>query len=181
MDYETEVNELLGLFDAPAFARRGVDLEYRIARLHDRCRAARDERLEMVRMRLRQWASSVPGADAWTDCFRTPIDDLWERCAAEPPEWTDRPASLRRRRAVARDLVASILRFNHRWAQFVSALKLDLVNQTIDHYNRFYTLEKECVMGSARLAARHFVPIPPVTRESLLADYPLLPLPELVK
>ncbi len=38
----------------------------------------------------------------------------------------------------------------------------------IDQYNRYYVLEKECSLGSARLAARHFTPKPPLTREALL-------------
>ena len=48
----------------------------------------------------------------------------------------------------------------------------------IDHYNRYYVLEKECVMGSGRLAARFFTPIPLLTPAQLLQDHPLLPVPE---
>ena len=49
----------------------------------------------------------------------------------------------------------------------------------IDQYNRYYVLEKECVMGSARLAARHFTPVERVTKPSLLEEHPALPVPEL--
>jgi hypothetical protein len=49
----------------------------------------------------------------------------------------------------------------------------------IEHYNRYYVLEKECVMGSARLAARFFTPIPSLTVDRLLRDHPLLPVPRL--
>ena len=59
-------------------------------------------------------------------------------------------------RTVARDLIASVERFNKRWGQFLEALNLDPINQMIDQYNTYYVLEKECVMGSPRLAARHF-------------------------
>jgi hypothetical protein len=49
----------------------------------------------------------------------------------------------------------------------------------IDQYNRYYVLEKECVLGSSRLAARHFVPKARLTAEALLAAHPVLPVPEL--
>ena len=48
----------------------------------------------------------------------------------------------------------------------------------VDRYNHYYLLEKECVMGSARLAARHFVPRERVSLDGLLARYPALPAPE---
>ena len=35
-------------------------------------------------------------------------------------------------------------------------------------------------MGSARLAARHFQPVPQLTSATLLNDHPTLPVPELV-
>lgn len=176
---DAEIKELLGLFDVPAFARRGQDLEYALARLHARCRRGRDERLEMVRVRLRQWAGAVAGPEAWSEAFTAPIDALWPLAGAGPPDWADRPAPTRRMRGIARDLVASLCRFNDRWNRFLDDLNLDSINRAIDHYNRYYLLEKECCLGSARLAARHFTPRPRLTREALLADHPILPIPEL--
>ena len=176
---EAEIKELLGLFDVPAFARRGQDLEYALARLHARCRRARDERLDMVRVRLRQWAGAVTGPEAWAEVFTAPIDALWPLGGAEPPAWADRLAPPRRLRSIARDLVASLIRFNHRWIGFLDALNLGSINRAIDQYNRYYVLEKECCLGSARLAARHFTPRPRLTRDGLLADYPILPVPEI--
>ncbi len=82
--------------------------------------------------------------------------------------------------AIAANLVASVNRFNRRWLQFVAAAKLEPINFMIEQYNRNYVLEKECVMGSARLAARYFTPVEPVTIESLLKDHPVLEVPELV-
>ena len=60
-----ELRRMLGLFDVPAFARRGQDLEFHLGRLRDRCRHARDESLAMVRLRLRQWASACAGPGDW--------------------------------------------------------------------------------------------------------------------
>jgi hypothetical protein len=176
---DPELKELLGLFDVPAFARRGQDLEHAIDRIHHRCRAQREDLLEMVRLRLRQWSRAAAGPESWPEVFAAPIHPFWEQTGAEPPRWADRPAPLRQRKAVARDLVASIERFNGRWRRFVGSLNLGPANQVIDQYNKYYVLEKECVMGSARLAARHFTPIVRLSAESLLEAYPTLPVPEL--
>ena len=176
---ESEINELLGLFDVPAFVRRGQDLEHALARLHTRCQRERDERLEMVRMRLRQWAAVAAGPDLECAVFAEPIAYLWVLTGLSAVEWTKRPAPGWRQRGVARDLAAAVVRFNDRWRAFLAEMSLDVINRMIDQYNRFYVLEKECSLGSPKLAARHFVPKPSVTREALEARYPLLPVPEL--
>jgi hypothetical protein len=177
---EAELRSLLGLFDAPAFARRGLDLEYALTRLQMRLVRERSGMLDMVRVRLRQWASVATGPDDWAGVFAATVAPLYALSGAEPPVWADAPAAPRRRRAAARDLVASATRFNRRWLHFLDALRLDPVNRQVELYNRYYVLEKECVIGSARLAARNFVPKPLLTHESLLADHPTLPVPVLV-
>jgi hypothetical protein len=179
-DIEADVKELMGLFDLPAFARRGQELEYAIKRLHDRCAAARGQMLEMVRLRLRQWSRAVTGLTSWSGVFATSIEPLWSLSRAEPPAWALSPATPRLQRAIAGDLISAVLRFNRRWLEFVARLNLEPTNSVIEQYNRYYVLEKECVMGSARLAARHFTPVPRLTVDSLLAAHPTLPVPELV-
>ena len=176
---EADLNQLVGLFDVPAFARRGHDLEYALKRLNLRLVRERSGMLDMVRVRLKQWASVATGPDDWAGVFDPSIEPLYAASGAEPPAWSPSPAAARRRHSVARDLVASLGRFNRRWLHFLDTLALDPVNRRIDQYNRYYVLEKECVIGSARLAARHFVPEPRLTRESLLADHPLMPVPVL--
>src|SRR4051794_6096472 len=109
---DPELKELLGLFDVPAFARRGQDLEHAIDRIHVRCRAQREGLLEMVQLRLRQWSKVADGPESWSGVFAGPIDGLWVAADAQPPRWADRPAPLRQRKTVARDLVASAERFN---------------------------------------------------------------------
>jgi hypothetical protein len=180
MGVDPEIRELMGLFDLPAFARRGQDLEYSLNRIHARCRDQREELLEMVRLRLRQWSRVATGLGDWSEVFAGPIDSLWQLTRSEPPAWAEQSAPSRPRRAVARDLIASVQRFNQRWRQFLESLNLGPTNQVIDQYNQYYVLEKECVMGSARLAARHFTPVPRLSSESLLKDYPMLPAPELL-
>jgi hypothetical protein len=179
-DTETDIKELMGLFDVPAFARRGLEVELLERRLHERCRAARREMLEMVRLRLRQWAAAVAGPDAWSSFFTTGIEPLWSLSDVDEPRWAFLAGPRRRQRAAANDLIASVVRFNGRWARFVKELNLAPVNHAIEQYNRYYVLEKECVMGSARLAVRYFVPLAKITTESLLAHHPILPVPELL-
>jgi hypothetical protein len=180
MSLDSEIKELMGLFDVPAFARRGQDLEYALKRIHARCLQVREESLEMVRMRLRQWSRVATGPEDWSQVFAGSIDSLWQRVQSEPPVWSGRVALVRQRRSVARDLVASVRRFNRKWRQFLDSLDLGPTNHVIDQYNQYYVFEKECVMGSARLASRHFQPVPRLSPEDLLRDYPMLPVPELL-
>lgn len=178
---DPEMRQMLGMFDVPAFARRGQELEHAVRRLHERCRLVRAERLAMVHMRLRQWAAAVEGPDAWSGVFAEPIDRLWTATDAPPPAWGAAPASPRRRRAIARDLVASVDRFNRLWTRHLDGLHLEAVNTLIEHYNRYYLLEKECVFRSTRLAARLFTPKAPITIETLRAEYPPLGVPTLLQ
>jgi hypothetical protein len=178
-DVEIEIKEVIGLFDTPSFARRGVELDDALRQLHERCRRARRERLDMVQARLRQWSRAVTDPQAAARVFATPIEPLWPLSEADPPRWAEMPAPIHQQRAIARDLIAAILRFNGRWSQFLDRLNLEPVNHVIDQYNRYYVFEKECVMGSARLASRFFTPVPLLTREQLLRDHPVLPVPEL--
>jgi hypothetical protein len=179
-DIETEVKELMGLFDLPAFARRGQDLEIILRRLHERCRRSRRSMLDMVHLRLRQWSRAADGPSAWSGVFTRSIEPLWVVSEAGEPEWADSLAPIRRRRLIAADLTSAVVRFNRRWQQFLERLNVEPANLAISQYNRYYVLEKECVMGSPRLAARHFTPVPQLTTETLANDHPTLPVPDLV-
>jgi hypothetical protein len=179
-DIEADVKELLGLFDVPAFARRGQELEQSLLRLHARCRSARGSLLDMVRLRLRQWASAVTGPAAWDLVFVQSIEPLWGLAHDEPPRFGQSPATLSRQRAIARDLIGSVLRFNRRWMHFLERLNLDPTNHMIDEYNRYYLLEKELALGSPRLAARQFSPVIKLATQALLDDHPCLPVPQLL-
>jgi len=176
---DADLNELMGLYDVPAFARRGQDVEYALRSLHARCRKKRGELLEMVQVRLRQWAGAAVGPDDWTDVLRSPIEPLWPLSGAKAPEWAEAPASPRRRRAIIGDLIASVERFNARWRRFVEELDLTAINAMVVDYNEYYPLEKECALGSARLARLGFRPLERISVESLLGEHPPLPVPEL--
>jgi hypothetical protein len=174
---DPELRRMLGLYDAPAFARRGHDLQHVVGRLVERCRARRAALLAMVRLRLRQWAALAVGPDDWSDAFDQPVAPLYEWAGAGAPDWATAAAPARRRRIAARDLASSLRRFNRAWERFIRDLDLKPLNRLIEDYNRYYVLEKECVLGSSRLAARHFAPEPLWTAERLLAEFPTLLVP----
>lgn len=176
---DAEMRQLLGLYDVPAFARRGHDLEYALDRLDARFRRERAPMLDMVRLRLKQWAGFATGPSTALEIFIAPIERLWTLAEAPTPAWAGRDAPHRKLRTTARELVASVERFNRRWTRLVGATNVEPINQMIDRYNRYYVVEKECSLGSARLASRHFVPRPNVTHATLLEAYPPLPVPML--
>ena len=124
----------------------------------------RGQLLEMVRLRLRQWCGAAAGPESWPGVFTSTIEPLWVLAGAAPPRWAESDAPLKRRQSIASDLIAAVDRFNRRWLEALDRVNLEPTNFVIEQYNRYYVLEKECVMGSARLAARHFTPLPPVTK-----------------
>lgn len=176
---DPETRELLGLFDVPAFARRGTEIEHLRRSLRARLERERSAMLDMARLRLKEWSrvADLPNAPPFDDRPRTreAIESAFAAVGLPSPAWAERPASPRVRRRVAKDLIAAFERFNRRWTAFVRALDTSGVNRSIDQYNQNYVFEKECVLGSARLAARHFVPLPLVSAESILEEFPLLP------
>jgi hypothetical protein len=171
--------ELLGLYDLPAFARRGRDLEATLETVHSLCTRNRESRLEMVRLRLRQWTAQA-ARDGWVEVFAAPIEPLWCCVHESPPAYAAQSAPLARRLRCALELVQSVDRFNRQWLSFVDGLNLNPFNQSIELYNRYYTLEKECCLGSHRLALRAFQPVPLLTPARLLERYPALPRPALL-
>lgn len=177
---ENEVKELMGLFDAPAFARRGRDVEWALNRTLHISRNKRLELLDMVHCRLRMWAAATTGPDDWQLAFQEPVDILWEISGAPAPVWKamKKPSS-KTVLNLSKGLIQSVERFNTRWTGWVNELQVDSINRQIDHYNKYYILEKECIVGSARLAARLFEPCPRIEPAWLLQQFPLLPVPRL--
>jgi hypothetical protein len=174
---------MLMAFDAPAFVRRAMQVEAAWDGLMAVCRRERERLLEMPRLRLARFRllcnSRPPGSGR--SC---PPDDLayleelhrvWQprlRCAVKPARSQADVAH-----ALA-ELSRSFLRFNRRWLAFVRELDLRPVNQLREGYNRYYLLEKECALRSARLAREGFVPLPPVRIDDLLERFPLLRVPK---
>lgn len=175
-----EVKELLGLFDAPAFARRGRDVEWSVLRTLTICRKQRTEMLEMVHCRLRMWVAATNGDDDWQLIFRQSLDEVWRLAEAPMPVWKkQQKLNTKAMHRAANGLIQSVQRFNSRWSVWVNALNIETVNKQIDHYNQYYILEKECIVGSPRLAARLYKPTPRIEPAWLFEQFPLLPVPEL--
>ena len=171
---DPEMRQLLGMFDVPAFARRGQELEFALDHLQARLAREREDRLDMVRMRLRQWCAVATSPVDGLEFVNVPAL-IKAVGASTPPVWASSPGPRRRRMTVARDLLASVERFNRRWTAFLDKMNLGPINAMIDNYNRYYLLEKECAFGSSRAAGRNFRPVRPLTVEGLRADHPRLP------
>ena len=177
-DIETDVKELMGLFDLPAFARRGQDLEATLRRLHDRCR---DSPPAVARDGAPQAAAVVAalrvGPESWRGVFTSTIESLWELAEAEPPRWASSDAPLKRRQSVAQRPDRGRRAFQSPLASVRRSIQPRADQLRDRSIQSLLLLEKECVMGSARLAARHFHPVPRLTKPMLLAEHPTLARP----
>ena len=71
--------------------------------------------------------------------------------------------SLRVLRRALHELRASIIRFNERWNAFLPTVDLSELNAQREAYNRYYLLEKECALRSARLARQGFRRLEPLS------------------
>jgi hypothetical protein len=175
---------VLGQYDAPAFVRRARQTDGALTQLVTQCRHRREEWLEMVALRL----GVLRGlAGEWKNLSLLLADpahvELLERLHVElqpqlraPVEAT---SSLRRLRNALEELRQSILRFNRRWTAFLGTVDLKPINELIDGYNRFYVLEKECVVRSATIARQGFRPKEHFSHEQLRNLLPPLPILQL--
>jgi hypothetical protein len=163
------LGEVAARFGAPAFVRRARQVEDAFDHLVHRCQKQREEWLDQVRI---PWHALL----AITDQF----DQKNELAGVlgDSADGSRIPASGRRLRNALWQLRDSIERFNCRWQKFIDELNLVEINQQREDYNRYYVLEKECALRSARLARRGFIPLAPITPKDLLALLPLLPVPE---
>lgn len=177
-----EINELLGLFDAPAYIRRARGLEEATRGLFDKYAALRHQWLDMVKMHLAMlrdlagdWAAVRPlvADDAQVDVLRRLTDELQPRLIDPLP-----PTSSRRKlRRALRDLIASLERFNRRWREQLAKIDVSAVNALREGYNKHYVLEKACALRSDVLARHGFAPLPPLRLEDVEAALSLLPVP----
>jgi hypothetical protein len=171
-------------YGAPAYIRRARQVENAWEQLLHRCRLQRDEWLLMVRIRLGllqglagDWAALLPllADEEQLGVLRYLEAEVQPRLRApvEPTSWT---WTLRRG---LRELNASLERFNERWRNFLPEVDLTVVNELRDGYNRYYLLEKECAVRSARVARQGYHPLEPATTADVVAALPPLPVPRL--
>jgi hypothetical protein len=162
---------VLAQYGGPAFVRRAQRAEVALADLLHRLKCARLEWLDMVRLRLGQlhalagdWQrlARLIDVDSLT-ALQTLFDELQPRLRV-PLEPTKNEATLR---SALADLQESMDRFNERWRKLLDETDLTEVNRRRDEYNRWYLIEKECFVGSPRIARQGFRPLEMVTREDL--------------
>jgi hypothetical protein len=180
-----ELNELMGLFDAPAYIRRARAVDDALAYLLGKARQVREEWLGMARLRLGvlhalagDWSAVRPWL-ADDDQVQV-LESLRVMLAPRlrlPPEPTRSPRALRH---ALKELLASLERFNVRWAEYLPKVDVTHVNELREGYNRHYVLEKSCALRSDRLAKLGFEPRAPLDLAELQRHLPLLPVPRTV-
>jgi hypothetical protein len=175
---------LFALSGLPAYARRAIQVQDASEELIASCRQERNRLLTMVRLRLGRLHALAGGFDTlrpwlWNEESRLVLQSLHKlleprlRISIGPSgsSWLLRQALC--------ELKKSVDRFNRHWQEYLEGLDLSRINALREGYNRYYTFEKECAVGSPRLARQGFEPLPPLRSEDIAALLPCLPSPEL--
>jgi hypothetical protein len=178
------VQRVLGYFDGPAFVRRALRVREALEHLLERCRQERDQRLTMPRLRLGvlralagDWHRLGPllANENQIGLLKELEKELAPRLRV-PVEPTSAEQKLRR---ALQDLQESLEYFNGQWITYLAKVDRTGVNEAREGYNRYYLLEKECAMGSPRLARQGFQRMAPFTLDDLISLLPTLFVPEL--
>jgi hypothetical protein len=174
--------QFLGAYDGPAFIRRAREVQFAFDTLVEACLRQREEWLPFVRLALGTLfalAGSLKALEGFLnnrqqlETLATLYHDLQPRLRLPPAQTTNARVL---GRALA-DLRGAIERFNGRWQVFIGGLDLRYANELRDRYNQFYVLEKECALGSSRVARQGFQRLSPLNPEDFLKILPLLPMP----
>jgi hypothetical protein len=184
-DEEGQVfKQFLSQFDAPAYIRRARVMQGAFEQLLDQCRRKRAEWLIMTRLRIAMLHALAGdwnnlrlflADDEQLDILRYHLAALASPLRA-PVEPTTSSRALRH---ALRELNESLEHFNDHWRGFLAGLDLTEVNELRDGYNRYYVLEKECAVRSARVARQGFVRMEPLRIEEIATQFPLLPIPRM--
>ncbi len=174
------VQYLQARFDVPAYVRRAQQVQESLDRLLARCRTQQQRWLKEGKMVLEDLAALVSSWDdlsPWlpSEVEREALANLSTVLVARVV-FRPHPAPARRLRRTLMQLREWLEAFNRRWDAYLSRINLGPVNEVRDGYNRYYLLEKECALRSARLAWKGFQPLQPLTIAELLRHFPLLPV-----
>ncbi len=178
------LNELIGLYDAPAYVRRARGIEGDLAALLARGRERREELQAMARLRLGQLLALACGLSALRPLLADDeqlaiLDELRTILAPKLRVPIEPTTSARKLRRALSDLVESLGRFNVRWVTYLDKIDLGPLNRKRSDYNRYYLLEKACALRSETIARLGFAPLAPLTRADVEALLPPLPVPRL--
>jgi hypothetical protein len=183
-DDQRIIGEMIGRYDAPSFIRRAKRVENTYQLMISDLERRRSEMLAFVRLRLGQVRALAGDWDRLTELL-TDRDDLGylqqlhDELNPElrvPLTPTRSPGPLR---AALTELVEALVIFNGRWQKVLDQVDLTRVNAEREGYNRYYLLERECALGSARSARASFQPLQPIDKAEIAAQFPLLRLPRL--
>jgi hypothetical protein len=177
-------NEVLAHYDGPAYMRRARRVQASYEQLIYDWRRQRAEWLAMARIRLGTLRALAGTWDALTPHLTDDeqirgLEELWAvldphlRVPIEPT------TSIRALRSALRQLAESVASFNERWVPYIRALDLSALNGERADYNRYYLLEKECVVRSPYIARAGYKPLDPLTVDDVLVELPPLPVPRL--
>lgn len=167
--------KLIAAFDTPAFLRRANRVQAAWDQLLAECHNARDELLETPCWRL---ATLVTWPD-WESRISAATGNeylLYLRSLSQEWDLPAVPASFRWEKKFA-ELLRSFHQFNRQWETFLDQIDLEDLNKIREGYNRYYLIEKECALHSARTAAAGFQPLPPAGIADLRREFPLLRTP----
>jgi len=170
-------------YGGPAYVRRVQRLEEAQEQLFQCCRKQRDKCLREAQAQLRRLASLVGEWESlrpWRkeDASGDVFSRLQELLAVSP-RFRAQSGTGWGIGGALRSLAGSLESFNQRWRTFLHKQDLKPINALRDGYNRYYVLEKECALRSARLARAGFQMLEPLTVLELLDRFPLLPVPRL--
>lgn len=176
------MHQFMAAGGAPAFAVRAVRVHEALDHLVAQCRKRRTELLQLVRVRVGTLRALAGG---WAALRALLHDEQQEAvlgllCYELQPRLQlgqQQTRSLRTLRRALDELIASLERFNQMWHDYVRSVDLSRVNELREGYNRFYVLEKECLVGSPQLARQGFRPLSRLTVDDLLIQLPPLPVP----
>jgi hypothetical protein len=178
------VKQFMAQYDAPAYVRRARRVDAEWEGLLARCRGQREEWLPLVRVRLAtlhalaaDWGrlTALLADGEHVEALRRLHTELRPELRLPVPP-TESARALRR---AVTELAGSAERFNRRWRAYLETVDLGPVNAARDGYNRWYVLEKECALRSARLARQGFRPLELLTLEAVAAALPPLVVPRL--
>lgn len=182
-DDEQIVREMIGRWGAPAFMRRARRVEDSYQRLVDGLVKQRLELLAMVGLRLGQLLAL---AGDWTLLAEwvcpsdlVALQELYLELQPRLRMPLTPTSSSRALRAALVELRESLEYFNARWQAILAGLDLAPLNAEREAYNRYYLLEKECALGSARIARAGFRPMPLLDRSVLSSMFPCLTVPRI--
>jgi hypothetical protein len=174
-----EAQMLVGQYGGPAFVRRARRVDEAWQQATAALPKVRRDYLDMVRLRVGTLVQLAGGferlAALLPEIAIEAVRAIHDECRPElrvPVEATD---SVRVLRQALEELRESVERFNRRWRERIEGLDLGPVNERREEFNRFYLLEKECALGSLRIARHGFRAIPPVSTADLFTQFSLLP------